>query len=128
MVLHFKQNYNFREKVIGSMSEEFNGTKEQETPVAVETEKKKKADKMKRFLGKAVGISLKDGVSVFGILTEYDRDSLILVKWQTRSDLDGKTSRREYKSDNDPRDQILVPRKNVLFVCYNGPSYKEKSK
>lgn len=86
--------------------------------------KKKKSDKMARFVGASVCISLKEGVQVFGILKEYDRDSLILIRWQTRSDIQGKDARREYKSDNDIRDQILIPRSNVLFMCYNGTSYK----
>lgn len=97
-----------------------------EQPVAPEPVPKKKADKMSRFVGASICISLKEGVQVFGTLKEFDRDSLILVKWQTRSDIQGKDARREYKSDNDIRDQILVPRSNVLFVCFNGTSYKGK--
>ena len=91
---------------------------------------------MERFMGRKVKVALKEQLSIYGVLVEYNSENIILKDWHVEADDQGLRSvlalpkkgyeemRHGWGSDGDPRDVTLIPRSNILFMGFMGPSYK----
>lgn len=89
---------------------------------------------MDRFVGKSVRVTVNEEMNVYGKLVEFDQESIVLSHYRVeRSSMLAKSLKNmsvkqtkpdEWFSDDDPRDVVLIPRSTIIFIAFDGPSYK----
>lgn len=79
-----------------------------------------------KYVSKKVFVRVRDETDITGTLVDYDDEFLVLAHFEMKRSVthEEKIQWTQFTSDGDSLDQILIPRCNIIFIGYHGPSYK----